>query len=95
VAIDATQFYTSEDISFQCCLTQKKRNGKIEYSHKALEPIICHPDQKKILPLMPEKIRDSDGAAKQDCEINAAKRLLPKLRQQHPRMPFIWLADSK
>jgi len=94
VAIDATQFYTSEDINCQCCLTQKKRNGKIEYSHKALQPIICHPDQKQILPLMPEEIRNSDGTAKQDCEINAAKRLLPKLRQQHPRMPFIWLADS-
>ena len=66
----------------------------IGYSHQALQPIICHPDQKQILPLMPEDIANTDGIEKQDCEINAAKRLLPKIRQDHPRMNFIWLADS-
>ena len=94
VAIDATQYYCSEVINCSECLTQTKRNGKILYSHKALQPIICHPDQKQILPMMPEAIKNSDGTEKQDCEINAAKRMLPKLRAQHPRMPFIWLADS-
>ena len=43
---------------------------------------------------MPEAIKNIDGTEKQDCEINAAKRLLPKIRQRHPRMNFIWLADS-
>lgn len=94
VAIDATQYYTSEETSCSECLTQKKRNGKIEYSHKALQPIICHPNSKEILPMMPEPIKNDDGTEKQDCEINAAKRMLPKIRKQHPRMPIIWLADS-
>jgi len=94
VAIDATQYHTSETIKCSECLKQEKRNGKIEYSHKALQPIICHPDQKQILPMMPEPIKNTDGEKKQDCEINAAKRMIPKLRSQHPRMPFIWLADS-
>ena len=94
IAIDGTQYHTSETVNCSECLRQKKRNGKIEYSHKALQPIICHPDQKQILPMMPEAIKNTDGVEKQDCEINAAKRLMPKLRKQHPRMPFIWLADS-
>ena len=94
VAIDATQYHTSEKISCSECLTQTKRNGEIEYSHKALQPIICHPNQKQILPLMPEPIKNTDGTTKQDCEINAAKRLLPKIRSQHTRLSFIWLADS-
>ena len=93
-AIDGTQYHTSEDISCPDCLVKKKSNGKVEYSHTALQAIICHPDRKQILPLMPEPINQHDGDAKQDCEINAAKRLLPKLRAQHPRMDFIWLADS-
>jgi hypothetical protein len=31
---------------------------------------------------MPEAIKNEDGTDKQDCEINAAKRLLPKIRKQ-------------
>lgn len=93
-ALDATTYYTSDTISCSDCLTREKRNGQIEYTHKALQPIICHPTQKQIIPLMPEAIKNTDGQKKQDCEINAAKRLLPKIRTQHPRMKFIWLADS-
>ena len=43
---------------------------------------------------MPEPIKNADGEEKQDYEINAGKGLLPKLRSHHPRMNFIWLADS-
>ena len=94
VAIDGTEYYSSDKISCSCCLTQTKRDGSIQYSHKVLQPIICHPDQRHILPLMPEEIKNSDGIDKQDCEINAANRLLPAIRNRHPRMSFIWLADS-
>ena len=96
VALDGTQYHSSKSISCPCCLVKrnKKTQEVIGYSHQALQPIICHPDQKQILPLMPEDIANTDGIEKQDCEINAAKRLLPKIRQDHPRMNFIWLADS-
>jgi len=94
IALDGTQYHCSEDIKCSECLQKEKKNGVIEYSHQALQPIICHPDQRQILPLMPEPIKNEDGTEKQDCEINAAKRLLPKIREQHPRMDFIWLADS-
>ena len=43
---------------------------------------------------MPEEIKNTDGTEKQDCEIDAAYRLLPSIRSRHPRMSFIWLADS-
>lgn len=95
VALDATQYYSSSKISCSCCLTKSDKKGNItNYSHSALQAIICHPDQKYILPMMPEDIKNTDGSEKQDCEINAAKRLLPKLRASHPKMGFIWLADS-
>jgi len=94
VAIDGTEYFSSDTINCPCCLTQKKRNGVVQYSHKVLQPIICHPDKKHILPLMPEEIKNTDGQDKQDCEINAAYRLLPAIRKSHPRMDFIWLADS-
>jgi hypothetical protein len=44
---------------------------------------------------MPEEISNTDGQEKQDSEISAAKRLLPKIRAQHPRMPFIWMGDGE
>ena len=80
VAIDGTEYYSSGNISCPCCLTQTKRDGSMQYTHKVLQPIICHPDQRHILPLMPEEIKNTDGADKQDCEINAANRLLPSIR---------------
>ena len=39
-------------------------------------------------------VRNSDGHAKQDCEVNAAKRLIPRLRQEHPQLPLIIGGDD-
>jgi len=35
---------------------------------------------KQVLPLAPEAIQNKDGSSKQDCEINAGKRILSKIR---------------
>lgn len=53
-----------------------------------------HPDQKQVVPMMAEPIRNTDGSKKQDCEINAAKRLIPQLRKQFPRMGLIITGDD-
>ena len=75
-------------------MQKQHKNGSVTYSHQALQAAIVSPEKKQVLPLMPEDIRNTDGDEKQDCEINAAKRLVPKIRKSHPRMPMIWLADS-
>jgi hypothetical protein len=46
------------------------------YSHTALTPVLVKPGVDKVIPLAPEFVRPQDGAAKQDCELNAAKRWL-------------------
>ena len=43
---------------------------------------------------MAEPIRNTDGSKKQDCEINAAKRLIPQLRKQFPKMRLIITGDD-
>ncbi len=53
-----------------------------------------HPDMKQVIPLMPEEIRNTDGATKQDCEMNAGKRLIPKLRKAHPQLGIILGGDD-
>src|SRR5205823_1109224 len=41
-----------------------------------------------------EAVSYSDGPGKQDCELNAAKRLLPRLRAEHRQLPVIITGDD-
>jgi hypothetical protein len=43
---------------------------------------------------MPEPIVTQDGTDKNDCERNAAKRFVAKLRHDHPHLKFIITEDS-
>ena len=92
--IDGTQFFSSKKVTCPQCLTTKHKNDEITYSHKVLQGAIVHPDIKQVIPLMPEQIVNSDGASKQDCEINASKRWLSKIKQDHPRLNLIINADG-
>ena len=44
--------------------------------------------------MAPEPIRKADGAEKNDCERNAAKRLLDDLRREHPHLKAIIVEDG-
>jgi len=47
-----------------------------------------------VIPLAPEPILKSDGTKKNDCERNAAKRLLQHIRREHPHLKFIIVEDG-
>ena len=55
---------------------------------------IVHPDKKTVLPLLNEPIVKEDGKTKNDCELNAAKRLLPALKKAFPCLEIIITADA-
>src|ERR671939_1838036 len=55
---------------------------------------LIHPDKRVVIPLMPEPIIKPDGATKNDCERNAAKRFLTKFRQDYPDLKVIVTEDS-
>ncbi len=92
--IDGTQFFSSKKVDCPQCLTTKHGNGEITLSHKVLQGAIVHPDIKSVIPLMPEQIVNSDGTSKQDCEMNASKRWLLKIKKDHPRLNLIVNADG-
>jgi hypothetical protein len=71
-----------------------KSRGKKKYSHQVLQCGIMHPDCKQVIPFMPEQIVNTDGRDKQDCEMNAAKRLLKKLDQNFPRLGLLIGGDA-
>src|SRR6195256_5490564 len=94
LALDGTGYFSSQTIHCASCLHKVHRNGSITYYHQMLGAAIIHPDFREVIPLMPEPIVQQDGTDKNDCERNAAKRFLVKLRQDHPHLQFIVTEDS-
>lgn len=93
VSIDGTgQFASSKIACPECCVKQRKSGP--EYYHQLLAAVLVHPERKTVLALMPEAITHQDGEQKNDCERNAAKRLLHSLRDDFPQLPMIILEDS-
>jgi hypothetical protein len=93
-AMDGTEYFNSKKICCPGCLKCEHENGEVTYSHKVLQAAIMHPDMRQVIPLMPEAISNTDGKDKQDCEMNAAKRFIPKLRQDYPKLKFIIGGDA-
>jgi Transposase DDE domain len=94
LALDGTGYFSSQQIHCASCLERHHRNGAITYAHQLLGAALIHPDQRAVIPLMPEPIVKHDGTEKNDCERNAAKRLIFKLRQDHPHLKLIVTEDS-
>lgn len=95
VSLDGTGFFSSNKLSSEYCLKKvHKKNGKITYYQQMLGAVIVHPDLKEVIPLAPEMIIKQDGETKNDCERNAAKRFLEKLRKDHPHLPIIITEDA-
>jgi hypothetical protein len=94
LALDGTEYFSSQTIHCAACLHRVHRNGSITYAHQMLGAALIHPDQRAVIPLMPEPIMNRDGTDKNDCERNAAKRFVAKLRQDHPHLKFIVTEDS-
>jgi hypothetical protein len=94
LALDGTGYFSSQQIHCASCLERHHRNGTITYAHQMLGVALIHPDRREVIPLMPEPIVKHDGTEKNDCERNAAKRLIVKLRQDHPHLKLIVTEDS-
>ncbi|MFQ5866365.1 MAG: hypothetical protein ACE5IW_14175, partial [bacterium] len=92
--VDGSEYFSSEKISCAGCLTKKSKKGVIRYHHQILQAVIVHPDNKQVIALTPEAIQNTDGTEKQDCEINAGKRLVKKIRKTHSKLKIIFSGDD-
>jgi len=93
VPIDGSQYFSSGTIHCSGCL-QANSKSATRYYHQILQAVIVHPDMRQVLPLAPEPIQNTDGNKKQDCEINAAKRMIANMRKQHPKLSMIIVGDG-
>jgi hypothetical protein len=94
LALDGTGYFSSQHIHCESCLETHHRHGTVTYRHQMLGAALVHPDRREVVPLMPEPIIKQDGTEKNDCERNAAKRFITKLRQDHPHLKVMVTEDS-
>jgi hypothetical protein len=95
LSLDGTGYFSSPSVHCASCLEKvNRKTGEITYQHQMLGAVLLHPDRAQVLPFAPEPIQKQDGTRKNDCERNAAKRLLRQIRQEHPRLPLIVVEDG-
>jgi hypothetical protein len=99
IAVDATQLYSFSEKHCEHCLKKEYRNkdtGEIErtvYYHTVLEAKLIIGDM--VFSIATEFVENEDeNASKQDCELNAFKRLAGKLKKMYPKLPVCLLGDS-
>jgi hypothetical protein len=94
IAIDGTDYFSSYEINCPGCLRRCSTDGRVSYRHSILSATLVKARSHQILPIDAEPILNSDGDDKQDCEINAGKRLVERLRIEHPRLELLILGDA-
>ena len=99
IAIDATGLFSFSERHCEHCLKKEYKNkdtGKIEriiYYHNVLEAKLVVGDM--VFSMATEFIENEDeNVSKQDCEINAFKRLAAKLKSKYSQLPICILGDS-
>jgi hypothetical protein len=94
IALDGSQYFSSERINCPSCLTYKGAKTKLRYSHQILQAVMLAPNMRQVIPLAPESIIKADGNDKNDCERSAGKRLIAKIRATHPKLKIMVTGDG-
>jgi len=94
IALDGTEYFCSQKLGCPQCLTRRRANGKVESYHAMLAATLVAPGHAMALPLMPEFIAPQDGAEKQDCERNAARRWLAAHGGRAKALRPVYLGDD-
>ncbi len=96
VILDGTKLFYFKERHCENCLVQVSvgSDGKKTkaYFHKVLEAKLVL-SEKVVISLGTEFIEKED-VSKQDCELNAAKRLLGQLKKEYPRLPICLQGDA-
>jgi hypothetical protein len=89
IALDGTDYFTSQTIHCARCSQRTHPNGRVTYSHQAITPVIVAPGKQEVITLEPEFITPQDGHAKQDCEQVAAKRWIERNAERYQHVTIL------
>ncbi len=93
--VDATGISSHDYNLNNNCIVKKSKNGVIKYYKQVLEAKIVVGNI--VISLDTEWIENADMQTekkKQDCEINAFKRMAPRLKNEYPKLDFIITGDA-
>ena len=98
VILDGTGLFCFKEKHCENCLCMERRtdDGKKEklYYHKVLEAKIVL-SESIVISLGTEFIEnETEDVKKQDCETNAAKRLMERIKKNYPRLPICIQGDA-
>jgi hypothetical protein len=88
------EYFHSTKIECPGCLKKTDKNGQTHYSHSIVAATLVKAESHRIFPIDVEEVRNTDGKDKQDCELNAGKRLIERFRKEHPQMEVIVGGDD-
>ena len=93
--IDATGISSHDYNLNNNCIIKKSKNGTIKYYKQVLEAKIVVGNI--VISLDTEGVENADRKTeknKQDCEINAFKRMAPRIKKEYPKLEFIITGDA-
>ena len=94
VSVDGVEHFRSKKIHCDHCLETRHANGELSYHHAMLSAVIVHPDCAEVFPVGCEEIMKQDGSTKNDCEINASKRLLTSMIRDLENEKLLFVEDA-
>jgi hypothetical protein len=95
VALDGSEYFRSTQVQCPHCLRQPDSKGRVHYSHLIVGATAVQAGSHQVLPLDVEEVRNATAeSAPQDCELTASKRLIARLRREHPQMALLVIGDD-
>ncbi|MCB0628251.1 MAG: transposase [Saprospiraceae bacterium] len=93
-SVDGVEHFSSQKVHCPHCQERHHRNGQITYSHSMLCAALVHPDQREVFIMGSEPIKKQDGSQKNDCERNAAHRLLDWMSDHYKDYNLLFVEDA-
>ena len=93
IAIDGTGIFKFDKEPYSGCPYKTSKAGKVTYIQSVVEAKLVMPNGFSIS-IDTEWINNTDGETKQDCEQNATKRLLSRMKNDYKRLPVCILIDG-
>jgi DNA-binding response OmpR family regulator len=95
VALDGSEYFRSTKGQCPHCLRQTDPQGRVHYSHKIVGATVVRAGSHQVVPLDVEEVRNATAeSTPQDCELTAGKRLITRVRREHPQMALIMIGDD-
>jgi hypothetical protein len=95
VALDGSEYCCSTQVQCPHCLRPTDPQGRVHDAHKIVGATVVRAGSHQVVPVDGEEGRNATAeSAPQDGELTAGKRLITRLRREHPQMALIVIGDD-